>query len=420
MLRSIPNRVKGISNIHNRFITTSRVSYQPRNFAASPTANTSKINPTLQKPPSLQQPTIEWKGNSSYPHIRYASPITFGILFSAGTFVTAGIAFDRNQQTLWDRLRQHTHHWSFFGSAAEESVLAELWRQKRDLLIEKRHALLERLAEQLNNMAFFPQDVKRAIWIVGEKIASLSEAEKTLSSLIAINAVVFGCWQIPRLLPFMSKWFLHLPGGRKNVTMLTSCFSHQELFHFAFNMIGLWSFGRVVHDSLGREQLVAMYLGMGVGANVFSHTLSLIMRRSRPLLPSLGASGAIYGLVAATAVLYPNSSISLLFLPMIPIKLGYALPALMAFDAAGIIFKWRMFDHFAHLSGAGLGLGYMMYGERYIWGPLVRKIHEIRTNSNNNRRGKKGGGNNGAFMLLESRQPEKIQSSKWPGWFKKD
>ncbi|KAI7902755.1 uncharacterized protein BX663DRAFT_434974 [Cokeromyces recurvatus] len=158
--------------------------------------------------------------------------------------------------------------------------------------------------------------------MVGKKLASLSEAEKTIAGLIAINTVVFGCWQIPRLIPFMSKWFLHLPGSRHNITLLTSCFSHQQFLHFALNMVGLWSFGRVVHDSFGREQFIAMYLGMGIGANIFSHCLSLVMRNSRPLLPSLGASGAIYGLVAATAVMHPNSSISLVFLPMIPIKLG--------------------------------------------------------------------------------------------------
>ena len=150
----------------------------------------------------------------------------------------------------------------------------------------------------------------------------MTESEKTLSVLIALNSLVFIGWQIPRFIPFMSQWFLHLPGTKRNLTLLTSCFSHQEFFHFALNIVGLWSFGRVVHDTFGREQFLAMYLSAGVGANVVSHACSLALRNSRPLLPSLGASGAIYGLVASTAILHPNSSISLIFLPMIPIKLG--------------------------------------------------------------------------------------------------
>ncbi|KAI8369777.1 hypothetical protein EDC96DRAFT_552515 [Choanephora cucurbitarum] len=150
----------------------------------------------------------------------------------------------------------------------------------------------------------------------------MTEAERTLAGLIGINTIVFALWQVPRLKPFMARWFLHLPGSRQNITLLTSCFSHQEFFHFTLNMVGLWSFGKVVHDALGQEQFLAAYLGAGVGANVVSHVASLALRRTRPLLPSLGASGAIYSLVASTAVMYPHSSISLIFLPMIPIQLG--------------------------------------------------------------------------------------------------
>ncbi|PHZ10678.1 rhomboid-domain-containing protein [Rhizopus microsporus ATCC 52813] len=244
----------------------------------------------------------------------------------------------------------------------------------------------------------------------------MTESEKTLSVLIALNSLVFIGWQIPRFMPFMGQWFLHLPGTKRNLTLLTSCFSHQEFFHFALNMVGLWSFGRVVHDTFGREQFLAMYLSAGVGANVVSHACSLALRNSRPLLPSLGASGAIYGLVASTAILHPNSSISLIFLPMIPIKLGYALPALMSFDLAGILLRWKMFDHFAHLAGAGLGIGYTYYGERHIWAPLVRKVHEIRENSRNGG----GRGQGGVYMLTETQQrPETIQSQtrKWTKWF---
>lgn len=299
----------------SRFISSSRVNAKPRH----PTIQHTLQNTSLPPPPP---PPPTWRNQSSFPHVRYASPIMYGITLSAATFIIAGVSFDQNQQTLWDRLRKHSRQWSFFGSAQdEESMLAELWREKRELIFEKQHTFLDKLARKLEDMSI-PQDIKRALWIVGEKFATMSESEKTLAGIIAINTVVFGCWQIPRLAPFMSKWFLHLPGSRQNITILTSCFSHQEFFHFALNMVGLWSFGRAIHDSLGREQFLALYLSAGMGANVVSHVSSLALRQSRPLLASLGASGAIYSLVASTAVLYPNSSISLIFLPMIPIKLG--------------------------------------------------------------------------------------------------
>jgi membrane associated rhomboid family serine protease len=303
-------------SVCSRFVSSSRTNVRPR----QPTIQHTLQNTSL--PASPRPPPKGWRNPSSFPHVRYAGPILYGVTLSAATFITAGVIFDRNQQTLWDRLRQHSLQWSFFGSTQdEESILAELWREKRDLIFEKQHTFLDKLARRLESLSL-PQDVKRAFWIVGEKFATMSESEKTLAGIIAINTVVFGCWQIPRLAPFMSKWFLHLPGSRQNITILTSCFSHQEIFHFGLNMVGLWSFGKVIHDTLGREQFLAMYLSAGIGANVVSHVCSLALRQSRPLLPSLGASGAIYGLVASTAVLYPNSSISLIFLPMIPIKLG--------------------------------------------------------------------------------------------------
>lgn len=297
----------------NRFIATSRVNVKPRHPS---------INLKSTPPPPPPRAPLGWRTVSTFPHIRYAGPVVYGISLSAASFITAGIVYDRNQQTLWDRLRQHSRQWSLFGAAQdEESILAELWREKRALVIEKRQLMLQKFGQVLDDLSL-PQDVKRAFWMIGEKFATMSDSEKTLAGIIAINTVVFACWQIPRLTPFMSKWFLHLPGSRQNITLLTSCFSHQEIFHFGLNMVGLWSFGKVIHDTLGREQFLAMYLSAGIGANVVSHVCSLALRNSRPLIPSLGASGAIYGLVASTAVLHPNSSISLIFLPMIPIKLG--------------------------------------------------------------------------------------------------
>ncbi|ORX52388.1 rhomboid-domain-containing protein [Hesseltinella vesiculosa] len=232
--------------------------------------------------------------------------------------------------------------------------------------------------QRLQDVYGLPESVKRAVLMVCNKYASMTESERTLAALVGINVLVFGAWQVPRWTPFMSRWFLHHPGGSHPITLVTSCFSHKEGLHLAFNMVGLWSFGGLMHDYLGREQFLAMYLSTGIGANMVSHTMSLALRHSRPLLPSLGASGALYGLLAGTAYLQPNASVSLIFLPMVPIKLGYALPAMMGFDLAGILLKWKMFDHFAHLAGASIGLGYMAYGPQYIWSPLIHRIEQAR------------------------------------------
>ncbi|KAI7863306.1 hypothetical protein BDF14DRAFT_1745541 [Spinellus fusiger] len=214
---------------------------------------------------------------------------------------------------------------------------------------------------------------------MAQKYLSLSEAQVTLACLVALNGVVFAAWQIPRLLPWMQRWFMHHPAHPRTITLLTSCFSHQGFLHLSMNMVGLWSFGTYLHDTLGREQFIALYLSMGIGANVISHCLSTALRSTRPMIPTLGASGAIYGLLSGMAYLHPQSSITMIFLPFLPVTLGHAMPALMALDVAGIIFKWRTLDHYAHLAGASFGLSYMAYGHHYVWQPLVQTMMEMRT-----------------------------------------
>ncbi|KAG2221178.1 hypothetical protein INT45_007755 [Circinella minor] len=313
------------------------------------------------------------------PPVRIAGPVLFGITASATAFVVAAIVYDRNQVTFWQRLRKR----SSWLRNTDELPLKEYVQAKQAWIRERRQEIMERARQRLEQLDMLPRDLVRAYLIVVDKLASLTDAERTLWALIGINLTVFGFWQFPRMLPFMTKWFTHNPASKNSsITLVTSCFSHQEIFHLMLNMMGLYSFGMVIHQHLGREQFLASYLGMGIGANVASHVLSIATRRYRPIMPSLGASGAIYGLLAGTAYLYPNSSVSLIFLPFIPIKMGYALPAMMGFDLAGILLGWRRFDHYAHLAGAGLGVYYMHYGPQHIWQPLVRKVHEIRGNGN--------------------------------------
>ncbi|KAI8149999.1 hypothetical protein BJV82DRAFT_585427 [Fennellomyces sp. T-0311] len=329
----------------------------------------------LRKRPEPVAATVSKRNAHLFePPGRYAGPVLFGLTASAAAFVTAAVIFDRNQVSFWQQLRRRS--WL---RNPDELTMGEFIQAKQAWMRERRQELLERVGKRLEQMEMVPRDIRRAYFIVVDKLASLTEAEKTLWTLIGINVAVFGCWQIPRMVPFMTKWFTHNPASRKSsITLITSCFSHQEIFHLMLNMMGLYSFGMVIHHHMGREQFVASYLATGIGANVASHVLSLATRRYRPIMPSLGASGAIYGLLSGTAYLYPNSSVSLVFLPFIPIKMGYALPAMMGFDLAGIMLGWRRFDHYAHLAGATLGLGYMHYGQQYLWRPLVEKVHAIR------------------------------------------
>ncbi|CAD6576832.1 MAG: hypothetical protein CYPHOPRED_006099 [Cyphobasidiales sp. Tagirdzhanova-0007] len=74
------------------------------------------------------------------------------------------------------------------------------------------------------------------------------------------------------------------------------------------------------------------------------------------ILPSLGASGAIYATVVVTALAFPDSRVSLIFFPFFTLPIGAGIGAMVLGDVAGIIWGWRFFDHAAHLAGATCGL----------------------------------------------------------------
>ncbi|MFB7077337.1 rhomboid family intramembrane serine protease [Streptomyces sp. NPDC056308] len=79
--------------------------------------------------------------------------------------------------------------------------------------------------------------------------------------------------------------------------LVTSMFLHQEVWHIAFNMLGLWWLGGPLEAALGRARYLALYLLSGLAGSALTYWLAA------PNQPSLGASGAIFGLLGATAVL---------------------------------------------------------------------------------------------------------------------
>lgn len=252
------------------------------------------------------------------PTSYYIRPIVSAAVASAAIFVVAGAAYERRVMSFWDYVKHYKSRFRLprWGRGEQKLTPEEYIQLKRDYIAERRRVFMEKVQSYAQ---WIPRDLMRAYVLVANKVMSLTDAEKTIWTLIGINTVVFGCWQSYRLFPFMSRWFLHSPVSGRSVTLLTSCFSHKDVPHFLFNMIGLYSFGLALHQEMGREQFVAMYLSAGIGASAFSQVLGLALRRVRPVLPSLGASGGLYGIVAACAYLNPNMAIGLIFFPFVAI-----------------------------------------------------------------------------------------------------
>ncbi|WP_327324810.1 rhomboid family intramembrane serine protease [Streptomyces sp. NBC_01210] len=124
--------------------------------------------------------------------------------------------------------------------------------------------------------------------------------------------------------------------------LFTSMFLHQQVWHIAFNMLGLWWLGGPLEQALGRVRYLALYLLSGLAGSAFTYLIA------SPNQASLGASGAIFGLLGATAVLMRRLNYD-----MRPVIALLALNLLFTFTWSGI--AWE-----AHVGGliAGIAIAF--------------------------------------------------------------
>jgi membrane associated rhomboid family serine protease len=133
--------------------------------------------------------------------------------------------------------------------------------------------------------------------------------------------------------------------------------SPQNLAHIAFNLLGLWMFGSPLAAAWGDRRFLRFYLICGVGAGLVIVTLPVL-----PVLvglsptqsfgyPTLGASGAIYGVLLAYSLKWPDRTIMLIF-PPIPIKALYFIPFLFLVD---LLFGPPNVSRIGHLGGVLVG-----------------------------------------------------------------
>ncbi|KAH0564716.1 presenilins-associated rhomboid-like protein, mitochondrial isoform X1 [Cotesia glomerata] len=194
---------------------------------------------------------------------------------------------------------------------------------------------------------------------------NLSNGERIFVPICYLNVMVFLAWRVPAFRATMTKYFCANPASSAICwPMVLSTFSHHSLLHLGTNMYVLHSFSTAAVGTLGTEQFVALYLTSGVLSSFASHLFKVVFQR--PGL-SLGASGAILGVVAFICAQYPDTRLGIAFLPMITFTAGNAIKGLLAFDVIGCVMRWRFLDHAAHLGGAMWGLYWQMWGNSQIW-----------------------------------------------------
>ncbi|MEU5623995.1 MULTISPECIES: rhomboid family intramembrane serine protease [Streptomyces] len=126
--------------------------------------------------------------------------------------------------------------------------------------------------------------------------------------------------------------------------LVTTMFTHEEIWHIGFNMISLWFLGGPLEAALGRARYLALYLVSGLAGSVLAYLLE------SPTTATLGASGAIFGLFGATAALVRRLNAD-----MRPVVILLAISLIFTFTRGNI--SWQ-----AHVGGlvAGAVIGYAM------------------------------------------------------------
>ncbi len=173
----------------------------------------------------------------------------------------------------------------------------------------------------------------------------------------------FGRYQLAMFFP-TSEYF-------RPFQIVTHMFMHGDITHLFFNMFALFMFGPPIESLWGPRRFLFYYLFAGVGA-LFLHMFATYLEIQyfggpgyRYNIPMLGASGAVFGLLAAFGTLFPNMRIMLLF-PPIPMKAKYFV---LIYAAIELYLGFSNFNsgiaHFAHLGGALFGFLLIMYWRRF-------------------------------------------------------
>jgi len=189
--------------------------------------------------------------------------------------------------------------------------------------------------------------------------SSFSQLPLVVKNLLIVNILFYiGQKTFPDYLEsYLALW--SFDSGQLNFyQLITYGFLHGNLPHLIFNMIPLFMFGRVLENTWGSKRFLNYYLLTVIGAGIVQLILG-------GFSVTIGASGAVFGLLAGFGILFPNTQLFLLF-PPIPIKakyfvIGYCLIELFL---GGIAIQGDTIAHFAHLGGAIMGFLIIKYWQK--------------------------------------------------------
>ncbi len=149
------------------------------------------------------------------------------------------------------------------------------------------------------------------------------------------------------------------------ITLLTSMFMHGGFAHIAGNMLYLWIFGDNLEDRIGHARYLMFYLVTGVVASL-SHVFATVAFDGNPYIPSLGASGAISGVLGGYLLLFPRKRVRVLMLNMLT-----EVPSIVAI---GLWFVFQIVSSLGTARGQAGGVAYGAHIGGFIAGLVLVKF----------------------------------------------
>ena len=159
--------------------------------------------------------------------------------------------------------------------------------------------------------------------------------------------------------------------GSVYLTLLVSMFMHGSLMHLLGNMLFLWIFGDNIEDDLGHGRYIAFYLTTGLLASL-AHVVSTFTFGDNPFIPSLGASGAISGVMGGYLVMHPRRSVRVIVLRMLTTVPGYV--------AVGMWFILQLISAYGVLGQgpqSGGGVAFMAHIGGFIAGAVLVRLFAV-------------------------------------------
>jgi membrane associated rhomboid family serine protease len=193
--------------------------------------------------------------------------------------------------------------------------------------------------------------------------------------LIIVNAAIFLLQQICRMTVGVD--YLALFFGLNSHTVLrgmiwqpvTYMFLHYDLFHLLFNMFALWMFGSDVEELWGWRSFLYYYFLTGIGAGLLSFLTSIGVN-----VITIGASGAIFGILVAFGMLFPDRTVLVFFFfPMRAKNFVILFAAIELWMTLSTGPRAGGVARFAHLGGMLVGYLYLKFGDRIRYSiPRIR------------------------------------------------